>query len=37
MAEWSALRTGKCGDSGSIPVKVKSFVLEESNLGQFLA
>ena len=25
MAEWSALQTGKGGDSGSIPVKVKTF------------
>ena len=25
MAEWSALQTGKRGDSSSIPAKVKTF------------
>ena len=25
MAEWSALLTGNCGDSCSIPAEVKSF------------
>ena len=25
VAEWSALQTGKCGDSSSIPAKVKTF------------
>ena len=30
VAEWSALQTGKRGDSGSIPARVKSFFSEES-------
>ena len=32
VAEWSALQTGKRGDSSSIPVKVKFFLNLELNL-----
>ena len=28
MAEWSALQTGKRGDSGSIPAEVKTFLFK---------
>ena len=34
IAEWSALQTGKRGDPGSIPAKVKTFYSKESSLEQ---
>ena len=36
MAEWSALLTGKRGDSSSIPAEFKTLFLEESSLEQYI-
>ena len=35
VAEWSALHTLKCGDSGSIPANVKTFFGRIKYLGQY--
>ena len=37
MAEWSALQTGKFGDSSSIPAQVKTFIGGIKNLEQHIA
>ena len=37
MAEWSALPTSKRGDSGSIPVEVKTFFEGIKGLEQYMA
>ena len=37
VAKWSALQTGKRGDSGSIPVKVKTFFEGIKSLEQNIA
>ena len=36
MAEWSALLTGKRGDSSSIPAKVKTFFGGIKSLEQYI-
>ena len=37
MAEWSALQSGKRGDSSSIPAKIKIFFSGESSLEKYIA
>ena len=37
MAEWSALQTGKRGDSSSIPAQVKTFFGGIKSLEQYIA
>ena len=35
MAEWSALPTGKRGDSSSIPAEAETFFLKESKVSNY--